>query len=290
MTKRQYSDLLLIIILTILAVVFIKTPGLRKTFVWNILGILLIVIIPGYSLIAALFPKKTNLDGIERAALSFGLSVAIAPLFFFVMKYAHWKVRLTHLFWVPPSFTLYMALSAFTLIMVFIALIRRWRTDEENRFSVSFSLKPVREHFRGESRTSKILSIILIISIILAVGTTVYIIVKPHQGEKFTEFYILGENGKASDYPTNMTAGETGNVTIGIVNHEYRTVDYTLVVESNNTTLMQQNVTLDSGAKVEIPYNFTVGSAGQKEIKFLLYKLPDNETSYRDLHLWVTVS
>ena len=289
MAKRQYSDLLLIIILTILAIVFIKTPGLRKTFVWNILGILLIVIIPGYTLIAALFPKKTNLDGIERTALSFGLSVVIAPLFFFVMKYSHWKVRLTHLFWVPPSFTLYMVLSAFTLIMVFIALIRRWRTDEENRFSVSFSLKPVREHFRGESRGSKILSIILIISIILAVSATVYVIVKPHHGEKFTEFYILGENGKASDYPTNMTVGETGNVTIGIVNHEYRTVDYTLVVESNNTTLMQQNVTLDSGAKVEIPYNFTVGSAGQKEIKFLLYKLPDNETSYRDLHLWVTV-
>ena len=53
---------------------------------------------------------------------------------------------------------------------------------------------------------------------------------------------------------------------------------------------MEKNVTLDKVAKVEIPYNFTVGSAGQKEIKFLLYKLPDNETSYRDLHLWVTVS
>lgn len=290
MAKRQYLDLLLIIILTILAVVFIKMPGLRKTFVWNILGILLIVIIPGYSLIAALFPKKTNIDGIERAALSFGLSVAIAPLLFFVMKYAHWKVRLTHLFWVPPSFTLYMTLSAFTLIMVFIALIRRWRTDEENRFSVSFSLKPLREMFEGESRGSKILSVILILSIILAVGTTVYIIVKPHQGEKFTEFYILGENGKAADYPTNLTVGETGNVTIGIVNHEYKTVNYTLVVKADNTTMMQKNVTLDSGAKVEIPYNFTGSSEGKSEVQFLLYKLPDEKMVYRSLHLWVNVS
>ena len=68
MAQRQYSDILLIIFLTILAIVFIKTPGLRKTFVWNILGILLIVLIPGYTLIAALFPKKTSLDGIERTA------------------------------------------------------------------------------------------------------------------------------------------------------------------------------------------------------------------------------
>jgi uncharacterized membrane protein len=281
MAKRQYSDLLLIIILTILAVVFIKTPGLRKTFIRSILGLILILFIPGYSLIAALFPKKMDLDGIERAALSFGLSVVVTPLIGLALNYTPWGIRLTPIL---------MSLSAFTIIMVFIALIRRWRTDEENRFSVSFSLKPVREHFRGESRGSKILSIILIISIILAVSATIYIVVKPHQGEKFTEFYILGENGKAADYPTNMTVGETGNVTIGIVNHEYRTVDYTLVVESNNTTLMEKNVTLDKGAKVEIPYNFTVGSAGQKEIKFLLYKLPDNETSYRDLHLWVTVS
>jgi len=280
MAKRQYSDLLLIIILTILTVVFIKTPGLRKTFIRSILGLILILFIPGYSLIAALFPKKMDLDGIERAALSFGLSVAVTPLIGLALNYTPWGIRLTPIL---------MSLSAFTIIMVFIALIRRWRTDEENRFSVSFSLKPVREHFRGESKTSKILSIILIISIIMAVSATVYVIVKPHQGEKFTEFYILGENGKASDYPTNMTAGETGNVTIGIVNHEYKTVDYTLVVESNNTTMMQKNITLDSGAKVEIPYNFTVASAGKQEIKFILYKLPDEETFYRDLHLWVNI-
>lgn len=307
MAKRQYADLLLIIILTILAVAFIKTPCLRKIFIWNALGLLFILFIPGYSFLAAISPK-TSMGGLERAGLSFGLSVTFSAIIGLTIKYTHWikylmcnhwvdhlthtlwGVKLTHFLTVPPNFTIYMVLSIFTLFTLFIALIRRWRTYEDERFSVYFSLKPLRDHFKGESRTNKIISVIIIIAIILAVSATVYIIVKPPHGEKFTEFYILGENGKAADYPTNMTVGETGNVTIGIVNHDYKTVDYNLVVESNNTITMQKNVTLGSGAKVEIPYNFTVESAGQNEIKFTLYKLPDEKTIYRDLHIWVNVS
>ncbi|MGB8232360.1 MAG: DUF1616 domain-containing protein, partial [Methanobacterium sp.] len=43
----------------------------------------------------------------------------------------------------------------------------------------------------------KTISIILIILLFAAVVATVYIIVKPNPGEKFTEFYILGTGDKA---------------------------------------------------------------------------------------------
>jgi len=59
----------------------------------------------------------------------------------------------------------------------------------------------------------------------------------PKQGEKFTEFYILGPGGKAEDYPTALKAGETGTVTIGVVNHEYRDMDYTLDVLLGNESI-----------------------------------------------------
>jgi len=36
----------------------------------------------------------------------------------------------------------------------------------------------------------------------------VYVIVTPKQGEKFTEFYILGPEGMADDYPTDLAVGE----------------------------------------------------------------------------------
>ena len=143
--------------------------------------------------------------------------------------------------------------------------------------------------FLGGSKWEKTLSIILIISLILAISTTIYIIVTPKQGEKFTEFYILGPDGKASNYPTNLTTGQNGSLTIGVVNHEYATTDYLLLVKVNNSILHNQTITLTSGQKMEIPFSFTAGSTGQKKLEFLLYKLPDNDTAYRSLHLWLNV-
>ncbi|MDD3754758.1 MAG: DUF1616 domain-containing protein, partial [Methanobacterium sp.] len=74
--RNYYSDIILIVALTLLSVAFIIIPPLNKSFIRTILGILLVLFIPGYSLIAALFPRWGDLDGIERGALSFGLSIA----------------------------------------------------------------------------------------------------------------------------------------------------------------------------------------------------------------------
>ena len=85
---------------------------MNETFIRTILGLFLILFIPGYSLIAALFPKKDDLDGIERAALSFGLSIAVTPLIGLALNYTPWGIRLTPIL---------ISLSAFTIIMVIIA-------------------------------------------------------------------------------------------------------------------------------------------------------------------------
>jgi uncharacterized membrane protein len=143
--------------------------------------------------------------------------------------------------------------------------------------------------FLSGSKWEKALSVVLVISLIIAISATIYIIVTPHQGEKFTEFYILGPDGKASNYPTNLTTGQNGSLIMGVVNHEYTTTDYLLVIKVNNNTLKNQTLTLSSGEKMEIPYNFTAGTTGQKKMEFLLYKLPDNATAYRSLHLWLNV-
>jgi uncharacterized membrane protein len=80
----------------------------------------------------------------------------------------------------------------------------------------------IKESFNATgTKIDKILSVILIISIILAIFMVVYVIITPKEGEKFTEFYLLGPGGKAEDYPTNLNVGEDGEVIIGIVNHEF---------------------------------------------------------------------
>ncbi|MBI5680711.1 MAG: DUF1616 domain-containing protein [Methanobacterium sp.] len=140
--------------------------------------------------------------------------------------------------------------------------------------------------FNIDKTITKILAIILIISIL----ATIYIIVVPQQGEKFTEFYILGPDEKAGGYPTNLTLGESGNVIVGVVNHEYTTTTYKLMITLNNKTLKDENITLANNEKREIPFKFTAARTGvNQELKFLLYKLPDNSTVYRSLHLFVSV-
>lgn len=280
---KTFIDLIIIAIITILCAVFVLTPELNQTFIRTVFGLLLILFVPGYSLIAALFPGRGDLDGIERAALSFGLSVAVTPLIGLALNYTRWGIRLTPIL---------ISLSVFTFLMVFLAYLRRRRLPPDERFSVPFGsfIIGFKKDFEGESRTSKALSIILMVTIILAIATTVYIVIKPKQGEKFTEFYILGPNGKAADYPTNMTSGERGKVIIGVVNHEYKPVNYEIVVKLNGTVLKKQNITLENSQKIEIPYNFTASGKGKKEMEFLLYKLPDESNVYRSLHLWINVS
>ena len=69
--------------------------------------------LPGYSLIAALFPRKDDLDGIERIALSFGLSIAITPLLGLALNYTPFGIRLLPILIVLSVFTISLAMGAY---------------------------------------------------------------------------------------------------------------------------------------------------------------------------------
>lgn len=71
----------LVIALTLACILFVMVPPLNETPVRVVLGLLLVLFLPGYSLIAAMFPRGDDLDGIERIALRFlGLGIAVVPL------------------------------------------------------------------------------------------------------------------------------------------------------------------------------------------------------------------
>lgn len=136
----------------------------------------------------------------------------------------------------------------------------------------------------------KTFSSILIILLIVAVAATIYIIVNPNPGEKFTEFYILGVGDKAGNYPTNLSVNEVGNVTIGIVNHEHSTTTYNMVTTLNGTTISSDNYTLLNNETKQINYSFTaINQGNNQKLEFKLYKLPDNNTVYRMVFLNLNV-
>ena len=276
-----YKDLQVIAAFVILTAIFTLLPPLNTTPLRAILGIPMILFLPGYALIAALFPGKSDLDGIERLALSFGLSIAVVPLLGLGLNFTPFGIRL-----IPILFSL----SIFTLAMCALAHFRRMKLPENERFAVPFSnmrsaLKQISD---SKSRIDKILTVILLLSIFASIAMLIYVIVTPKQGEKFTEFYILGEGGRAEGYPTALKANETGKVIAGIVNHEYALMNYTLQLSLDGEILSQRDVALEHNATWEQMIEFTAPKSGKLE--FLLYREANFTAPYRSLHLWITVT
>ena len=54
----------------------------------------------------------------------------------------------------------------------------------------------------------QLLRLAVIIAILGAPGVLGYVIATPTAGEKSTEFYIVGTEGKAADYPRELVVGE----------------------------------------------------------------------------------
>jgi len=77
-----------------------------------LIGLPLVLFIPGYALSYAFFPKKKDLDLMERIALSFGLSFALIPLaVFFLNKFL--KIPIT----VYSSFSIVVAITLIGIIV-----------------------------------------------------------------------------------------------------------------------------------------------------------------------------
>jgi uncharacterized membrane protein len=281
----KYCDLALVILFTLLCIPFVLIPPSNETPVRIILGLPLVLFLPGYSLIAVLFPRKDDLDGIERIALSFGLSIAIVPLIGLALNYTPFGIRLIPILVVLSLFTVSLALSAY---------VRRSMIPDVERFDVDVwaAFKNLKESLgAADTKRDRILSIILIVSIVLALFIIVYVIATPKQGEKFTEFYVLDPDGLASNYPTNLEVGEEGTVIIGIVNHEYATVTYQLEVKFGGEVIGEEVIELVHNGTWESPFTFSARRTGEdRKLEFLLFKEGLEGTEpYRSLHLWVDV-
>jgi len=280
------GDLQISILLAASTLIFTLVPPFSDLPVRIPLGLAMVLFIPGYTLIAALFPKRDDLDGIERVALSFGLSIATVPLIGLGLNYTPWGIRLA-----PIA----ISLAIFTIAMSLIAYFRRSSLPEGDRFSVGFrrGVHALKQEVMAEnaSRLDRALTVVLIISILASVTALAYVIVMPKQGEKFTEFYILGPKGKAYDYPTQVELGNSSTVIVGVVNHEYSRVNYTMQLEFYNATILQRNLTLEHNATWERTVNYTLAHPGdEQKLEFFLYKENNFTAPYRDLHLWVNVS
>lgn len=273
LSKKVLSkNLLMFILLSILMIITVLVPPLNKTALWMLPGSLFVCFIPGYLLLAVMFPKNDDLELVERFALGFGASLILTSLIGLAFNYTPWSIRLE---------LILIVLAVFSLIFCLITFIRTKKLPMERRLHIP--------------KLEKLLSIFLIICILLTIGTAAYTLLKPgpiqtdDNKTNFTDFYIKGVDVNASNYTLNLTSGTKKNLTMVLVNREGATVNYRLVVQVNNTILKQENITLGNNQEMEIPLNFTAGTIGQRKMEFILYKLPD-QNPYKTRSLWMKIT
>lgn len=324
------ADLAALLVAVLLTTAAVFVPVINTTPLRVVLGLPFVLFVPGYAFIAALFPEAGDsptttdetpdekepvpdgadggsIDGIERVALSFGLSIAIVPLIGLVLNFTPWGIRL-----VP----IVVALNGFIVVSTVVAARRRWALPPANRFTVPYQtwVATARsELFEPETNTDRALNVLLVASILLATASVGYAIAVPQQGEQFTEFYLLTESDDgdlvADDYPTEFIAGEPQSLVVGIGNQEQRPVTYTVVIEiqrvetiGNDTVVRESQQLRRFQPRVEANETWTRSHTvapqltGERlRLQYLLYRdtpaTPLNRSAaYRELHLWVNVT
>ncbi len=80
-------------------------------------GAIFLLIVPGYTMIEALYPRAHDLEKLERFGLSVGLSLAVVPIVGLVLNYTPWGIRLN------PALV---ALSILTLVFAVVAVYRKY--------------------------------------------------------------------------------------------------------------------------------------------------------------------
>ncbi|MDY0385769.1 MAG: DUF1616 domain-containing protein [Methanolobus sp.] len=326
--KSLYTqDLILILILSLLSIVFVLISPFNETPFRIVFALLLIFFIPGYAFISALFPGNREISGIERFTLSVGFSIVIMVFDGFIVSTTEWKFRpnsitmslviLTFIFLVlayvsrrriPEEEQFSFSYSEFISSLSSdcsadidteqiepqeVETNKKFSPKNRKKISSVRKSKPCKltdkqNTFGISPKVTKALMIAMILSIIVA-GSMFAYAKATREKETFTALYILGPDGKAENYPGNISASNPARIIAGIENYEHTDLNYILQVKLDGILLEEREITLGHDEKWEqeiliTPERFR---QGRQKLEFLLFKEEVDNFVYRSVHLWV---
>lgn len=276
LAPSELYDLVLLIGAALLApaLLLLPLPLLRVPF-----GLATVLIAPGYALVAAIFPRRDDLDGVARAALSFGLSVAVTPLLALLLDRLPWGIR---------PWPIALTLMIWIALWCGVALVRRAFLPAGIAEVPAFPSPAGWWHTIDRAGRLKLGLGALALTLMLGAGA--YALAAPDPSARITEFYALGAQGLAESYPREVAPGEPMQVQLGVANYEGTPVRYRAEARAAGQLLAQAGpIELADGQRWEAPLRYALPSAGDdQQIDILLFR-DDQTTPYRQLRLWVNV-
>lgn len=261
---------------------------LPLAFIRLVLGLAYVLYVPGYCLTAVLFARADDLDGIERNGLRLGLSVAWVPVLALILDRLPWGLHL-----LPIVIGQLISI----LLFIVVAVWRRERLPAGEAFAPEMSWRPG-PWWRDLPTLDRKVYLLCAGALLVAGFAAAWIFLVPSPDEFMTEFYILGAEGLAEDYPREAAVGETLTVTLGIVNRErvpasYRVEVWAVDPWTDRRELVNQTgaITLSPGDRDDQEISWQMPWAGQDLMtEFFLYSDGlGGEPPYRSLKLWLNV-
>jgi uncharacterized membrane protein len=324
-TNKRVTDpspgvLLTIIVISVVTIVLVVLDVSDSTLVGSTVGLFLVLVAPGYGIIAAIDFQSRSDDNfhsdfilvmmggrnlsrgrIDRFILAVLASVLLTGLVALLVRFTASTYTTSYI--LSGNALLAMGTSLFALhqqkgvqVTVYVrnrfdsAGIVLWNLWQQDRVLVGLSIG------------------IILISGGAVAGYSVF-----DEPEQYTEFYLLNENDSgelvADYYSRSLSQYESSSVYFGIENHESTTERYTVVTKiqridlRNNKveiqqqrTLSQTSIRLGPNQRIQRRQQLTAEIAGDRvRFAFLLYRgqVPSQPTvanAYRKLHLWINVS
>lgn len=305
--KAYPADLaaLSILVVATALVTLAVSPGTTPRFV---VALPLLFFLPGYAVVALLFPAVGDLSLREtgettvRFALAFGTSITVLALTVVVVG------GVTELGLVA----LVEALAVATLFVAQIAAIRRIRLPQHRRYRAGVT-RNVRGAIDGfvhdRSRVGMISALFLVVGMLVAGGALAFAVAQPPDAHEYTEFYVGTEADdgtvSTSALPETVTVGESVPMVAGITNLEDAPQDYGVVAQLQvlddggqvveREDLASFDASLDAGENWEHDHAIEPSITGEElRVQYLLYRddvpeTPTADSAYRELHVWIDV-
>lgn len=298
------------------AVLLVRNGTLVPAAVRTLVGLGLVLFLPGYGVLSMLFPARgvgtdrymirgQGLGWPERVALSFAISIAILPILGVLFS-------LLGLGFEPTTITRVVAI--FVLGTTVGGGVRRFRLPEDERHVVPYG-RWVDEFRTSVRRSSPLDSLLNLVLVVLVVGASValaYALVAPPGAQPYSEFYLLNEDDQgdlvASNYPEDLVQGKDYQFHVGIDNHEGSVTNYTVVGELQRVQTDSSDVAVLNREQVDrFRTTLEPGETAREErtvrprlegadlrLVYYLFKgeppaNPSSESAYRTTYIWVNV-
>ncbi|WP_158531652.1 MULTISPECIES: DUF1616 domain-containing protein [unclassified Meiothermus] len=219
-----------------------------------LLGFLVALAVPGYTLMVALFPRRSDLDTVERVVVSLGLAVVPVSLLGVILSNT-WGIR-------PVPLAL--GLSVFTLLVGGIAVYRRRRLRREDWFYPRLFWSP-----RWLGWGVAAVALVFALSLLL------------RPSAPLTEFYLVGPAGGFEGYPRQVTSDAPVGVRVGVRNLEGRSMAYVLQVPGMAPLELPL---LANGQVWEQTLQLPPPARGDGRLRLELYRKGESEP-YREVYL-----